>query len=53
MKALEDLYTAVNPGGGSLILDAARRDKDKYERLLNELAVALVGGIPEGCEEYT
>lgn len=55
MRALEDLYTAVDPGGGGIVtasdVDAAQ--KERLTLLLNELAVALVGGVPEGCEEYT
>jgi hypothetical protein len=53
MKALEDLYTAVDPGGGRIEHPRDVSDRKKCERLLNELAVALVGGIPAGCEEYT
>jgi len=53
MNALADLYTAIDPGGCGIRLPQDVADREKCERLLNELAVALVGGIPEGWEEYT
>ena len=53
MKALEDLYTAIDPGGGRIKRGKEAEDQKRCERLLNKLAVELVGGIPEGCEVYT
>ncbi len=52
-KALEDLYIAVDPGGGWLPSGHDKEDRARWMKLVNELAVELVGGIPEGCEEYT
>ena len=52
-RALEDLYTAVDPGGGRLLRERDKEDEARLTRLLNELSVALVGGIPNGCEEFT
>ena len=53
MKALEDLYTAVDPGGGRINRGKQAEDQKRCERLLNQLAVELVGGIPEDVEVYT
>lgn len=53
MKALEALYTAVDPGGGGIQLPGYIESKEHCLRLLNELAVELVGGIPQGWEQYT
>ncbi len=51
--ALEDLYIAIAPGGGGI---HGVRDLEEKKRLLNlvdQLAVALVGGVPESVEEFT
>ncbi len=52
-KALEDLYTAIDPGGGRINRGKEAEDQERCERLLNQLAVELVGGIPEDVEVYT
>ena len=53
MKALEDLYTAIDPGGGVIKRGEEAEVQNRCERLLHELAVELIGGIPEECEVYT
>ena len=53
MNALADLYTAVDPGGGLINSGKQAEVQERCERLINELAVELVGGIPEGVEQYT
>jgi hypothetical protein len=53
MKALEDLYTAVDPGGGHITRGKQVEVQERCERLLHELAVELIGGIPEDVEVYT
>ncbi len=52
-KALEALYIAVDPGGGQIPTGTDEEDRTRRMKLVNELAVELVGGIPEGCEEFT
>ena len=53
MKALEALYISVDPWGGGIKLPRHIEAKERCERLINELAVELVGGIPEGWEQFT
>jgi len=53
MGALEALYTAVDPGGGGIKLPGHVENKERAKRLLDELAVMLVGGVPEEREENT
>lgn len=53
MNALEDLYIAVHRDGRGIPIGTPTADPERCERLLNELAVELVGGVPDGWEEYT
>ena len=50
---LENLYIIVEPGGGGIKLPGYVEDKERLTSLVDELAVALVGGVPEDWEEYT
>jgi hypothetical protein len=53
MEALEALYIAVSPGGGRILSgDSADRVK-RLTGLIDQLAVELVGGVPESAEEWT
>ena len=47
MQALEALYIAVDPGGGRVHDGIERR-----LRMVHELAVELVGGVPESWKQY-
>lgn len=52
-QALEFLYTAVSPGGGRIKSPKESELEDRLTGLLDELAIELVGGVPENFEEYT
>ena len=53
-RALEDLYTAADPGGGGIFISKHdEKTRARCVELLDELAVLLVGGVPHGCEAYT
>jgi hypothetical protein len=52
-EALERLYIAADPGGGRLLSREAKEAKRKVIDLIDQLAVELVGGVPEGFEQYT
>ncbi len=53
MDALEALYIAVNPGGGRIRTKEEIESQQRCTRMLNELAVELVGGVPESWEQFT
>ena len=50
---LESLYIIVDPGGGGIKLPGTVENKERFLRLVDELAVELVGGVPEDWEEFT
>ena len=52
-NALESLYIAADPGGGRVYTPEQQTQRDRTIDLINQLAVELVGGIPEGFDEYT
>ncbi len=53
LSALESLYIAIDPGGGRIPTQKSEETRQRRIRMLNELAVELVGGIPESYEQYT
>jgi hypothetical protein len=53
MQALEALYIAVSPGGGRVVIGEDADRRKRLTTLIDQLAVELVGGVPEGFEEYT
>lgn len=53
MQALESLYIAVSPGGWRVVIGDEAERRQRLTALIDTLAVELVGGVPEGFEEYT
>lgn len=51
--ALERLYVAVDPGGGRVLSDEEKQKQEVRLKMIDELAVELIGGVPYGYEEYT
>lgn len=52
-KALEDLYIAVDPGGSGIMRNDDEERRERLLKMIDALAIELVGGVPEGFEEYT
>jgi len=50
-EALEMLYIAASHSGGICL--RTREESQRLESMVDELAVALVGGIPHSYEELT
>lgn len=52
-RAIEDLYIAVDPGGSGIMRNDDGGRRERLLKMIDALAIELVGGVPEGFEEYT
>ena len=52
--ALESMYTIIDPGGMQIMSPIPQEEKrQRFTEMLNLMAVELLGGVPDGFEEYT
>lgn len=51
--ALERLYIIIAPGGGRILTDAAKQREREMLKLVDHLAIELLGGVPKDFEEFS